>query len=165
MKLRLLATALLVLAVGPLFAAGTITVDYVQPEKFTDVKERQFKTTPDKNAHLKNLKSWLEKEGAKQLADGQTLRLKILDIDLAGDFEPWNGPNFQDVRVLKDIYPPRIKLQFTLQDRDSKVLSEGERELRNVGYLMETSMASRGALEHDERMLKDWLRQEFKKAE
>ena len=165
MKSRLFAVALLALAAGPLFAAGTITVDYVQPEKFTDVKERQFKTSPDKNAHLKNLKSWLEKEGAKHLADGQTLRLKILDIDLAGDFEPWNGPEFQDVRVLKDIYPPRIKLQFTLQDRDGKALGEGERELRNLAYLMESSFASRNALEHDERLLKDWLRKEFPKPE
>lgn len=165
MKSRLFAATLLALPAGPLFAAGTITVDYVQPEKFTDVKERQFKTSPDKNAHLKNLKSWLEKEGAKHLADGQTLRLKILDIDLAGDFEPWNGPEFQDVRVLKDIYPPRIKLQFTLQDRDGKVLGEGERELRNLAYLMESSFASRNALEHDERLLKDWLRKEFPKPE
>ncbi|HEX4912198.1 MAG TPA: DUF3016 domain-containing protein [Permianibacter sp.] len=165
MTSRLLATMLLAGFTGPVLAAGTITVDYVQPEKFTDVKERQFKTSPDKNAHLKNLKSWLEKEGVQQLADGQTLRLKILDIDLAGDFEPWNGPEFQDVRVLKDIYPPRIKLQFTLQDRDGKVLGEGERELRNLSYLMESSFANRNALEHDERLLKDWLRKEFPKPE
>ena len=164
MKSRLLAAVLLTLSTGPVFAAGAITVDYVQPEKFTDVKERQFKTAPEKNAHLKNLKSWLEKEGAKHIADGQTLRLRILDIDLAGDFEPWNGPSFQDVRVLKDIYPPRIKLQFTLQGSDGKVISEGERELRNLSYLMESSFASRNALEHDERLLQDWLRKEFPKA-
>ena len=165
MKSRLIQAGLLAMISGSVFAAGTITVDYIQPEKFTDVKERQFKSAPEKNAHLKNLKSWLEKDGAKHIADGQALRLRILDIDLAGDFEPWNGPNFQDVRVLKDIYPPRIKLQFTLQDRDGKVLGEGERELRNLSYLMDSSFASRNALEHDERMLKDWLRKEFKKAE
>lgn len=160
-RFRSLGAALLALITTPLLADGKVSVEFQNPDQYTDVKERQFKTPADKNAHLKNLKSWLEKRAAKQLSAGQQLQIVFLDIDLAGDFEPWQGPSFQDIRVIKDLYPPRAKLRFKLLAADGAVLREGERELRDLGYLSHGGVASRDALEHDERMLEDWLRKEF----
>ena len=37
---------------------------------------------------------------------------------------------------MKDIYPPRVKLEFRLIGADGKVVSEGKRELQDLGYLM-----------------------------
>ena len=38
--------------------------------------------------------------------------IRVTEVDLAGDFEPWRGPQFQDVRIVKDLYPPRVNLEF-----------------------------------------------------
>ena len=40
------------------------------------------------------------------------LQLTIDDIKLAGSFEPWRGPDAQDIRFLKDIYPPSMNLHY-----------------------------------------------------
>lgn len=148
----------------PVVAEVKVQVEFLQPEKFTDVNERQFKSAPEKNQNLKALKTWLEKRAASQLADGQQLQLSFQDIDLAGAFEPWQGPQFQDVRFLKDIYPPRVQFHFKLSQADGSVISEGDRELRDLGYLLNVGTRS-DPLEHDKRLLETWLRKEFPKAE
>ena len=148
----------------PTLAEGKVQVEFQQPEKFTDINERQFKSAPDKNQNLKTLKTWLEKHAGAQLADGQQLQLSFQDIDLAGAFEPWQGPQFQDIRFLKDIYPPRVKFHFKLSQADGSVISEGDRELRDLGYLLNVGTRS-DPLEHDKRLLETWLRKEFPRAE
>lgn len=146
---------------GPVLADGAVKVEYLQPEKFTDVRERQFKSAPEKNANLKNLKQWLEKRAAKQLRPDQQLQISFLDIDLAGEFEPWNGPSFQDIRILKDNYPPRMKLRFRLTSTDGALIREGEAELRDLAFLMESPPLRSESLAYDQRLLEDWLRKEF----
>ena len=39
--------------------------------------------------------------------EGDKLTITFTDIDLAGDFEPWRGPQWDEVRIVKAIYPPR----------------------------------------------------------
>lgn len=148
-------------ATRPARADGTVSVAFQDPEQFTDVNERQFKTTPDKNQNLQQLKSWLEKRAGKMLTADQQLSVTFLDIDLAGAFEPWQGPSLQDVRVVKDIYPPRLKLRFQLKRADGSLISEGERELRDLGYLMKAGSIGSDSLAHDKALLDSWLRKEF----
>jgi hypothetical protein len=156
-----ISSVLLTLSSLPVLADGAVKIDFQEPEKFTDVNERQFKTAPEKNQNLKQLKAWLEKRASKQLTAGQHLNITLQDIDLAGAFEPWHGPNLSDVRMIKDIYPPRVKLSFKLIAADGAVISEGERELRDLGYLLSTSRAGSDPLEHDKGLLESWLRKEF----
>ena len=52
-----------------------------------------------------------------------------LDIRRAGSYEPWHGPDLDDTRIIRDIYPPRITLTFRRTDADGNVLDEGERKL------------------------------------
>lgn len=160
-KLPLALAACVLVTANMARADGTVSVSFQQPEQFTDVSERQFKTAPDRNQNLKQLKSWLEKRASKLLAADQQLSVTILDIDLAGGFEPWHGPNLQDVRVVKDIYPPRMKLRFQLKRADGSALSEGERELKDLGYLMKAGNNGSDALAHDKALLDTWLKKEF----
>lgn len=148
-------------ATSPARADGTVSVAFQDPEQFTDVNERQFKTTPDKNQNLQQLKSWLEKRAGKMLTADQQLSVTFLDIDLAGAFEPWQSPSLQDVRVVKDIYPPRLKLRFQLKRADGSLISEGERELRDLGYLMKAGSIGSDSLAHEKALLDSWLRKEF----
>ncbi|MGC4071324.1 MAG: DUF3016 domain-containing protein [Nibricoccus sp.] len=91
--------------------------------------------------------------------------ISISDIDLAGDFEPWRGPQFTDVRVVKDLYPPRVNLSFKLTDASGTVVKEGERQLRNLSFQMTATPAfSSDSLRYEKALLDNWLRDEFPKS-
>lgn len=168
-------TKLSLLAFLSLFSAGVasaaapdkpvpaIEVMFVAAEKFTDVKDGDMGSDRGREAVLEQLKEHLVMQGARYLAKGQRLQITVTDVDLAGDFEPWRGINFHDIRIVKDLYPPRVNLEFKLIDADGKVVSEGKRQLRDLGYLMSMAMPTSDPLRYDKEMLSDWLRQEFKR--
>ena len=96
------------------------------------------------------------------MPEGHLLSVTFTDIDMAGDFEPWRGPRFDDIRIVKDIYPPRINLSFRLTDAEGNVVKEGTRELRDLAFMMKITMAFRDdPVRHEKALLDDWLRSEF----
>lgn len=146
-------------------ANSPVEVTFVEPEKFTDLKDSYGATERINEAYLRQLKEHLQRVGAKRLAPGQRLVVRITDIDMAGDFEPWRSPQFQDVRIVKDIYPPRIDLTFQLLDANGTVIAEGERELRDLAFNMRsTGLPSNDTLRHEKALLDDWLRRELRRA-
>lgn len=144
-------------------SVSPVQVTFQAPENFTDVREDYTGSDRGRDAILEQLKDHLVAQAAKYLAAGQRLQITVNDVDLAGDFEPWRGMNFQDVRMVKDIYPPRVTLDFKLLDAGGKVVSEGKRQLSDLGYLMNISMPTSDPLRYDKEMLNNWLRQEFKR--
>jgi hypothetical protein len=144
--------------------AATVEVTFVAPEKFTDVKDDYMESEKGRDALLSELKQHLEKRGATHLSANQRLEIRVTEVDLAGDFEPWRGPQFQDVRIVKDLYPPRVNLEFRLIGADGKVISEGKRELRDLSYMFSMAMPTSDPLRFDKEMLSDWLRREFKRS-
>ena len=154
-------------ATGALLAAeaGAVTVIFSQPEKYADLKDDN---TDNDNAqgrgrYLPPLQEHLQREAGRLLTAGQKLTVTFTDIDLAGDFEPWHGPQFDHVRILKDIYMPRLTFKFTLTDASGKVLREGERKLADPAYQMRITRAfPNDDLRYEKDMLGDWLRDEFR---
>jgi hypothetical protein len=144
--------------------AGPITVTFVAPEKFTDARDRYSDKESNRDFILGRLREYLEKRAPERIAPGQKLAVTITDVDLAGDFEPWRGFRFEDIRVLKDVYPPRMTLSFVLTDADGKVVKQGERKLMDTGYLLSHPGFSDDDLRYDKGMLDNWLRTEFTRA-
>ena len=89
------------------------------------------------------------------------LEVTFTNVQRAGTYEPWRGPRFDDVRVIKDIYPPRIDLTFTLTDASGTVIKEGTRELLDQSFLQRGRLNETDPLRFEKRMLDDWLRSEF----
>jgi hypothetical protein len=96
------------------------------------------------------------------LAPGQQLKITVTDVDLAGEFEPWRGGSMADVRIVKDIYPPDIKLAFQLTGADGTVLAQGDRHLRDMGFMMTLSIDRNDPLRFEKELLDNWLRSEFR---
>lgn len=143
MKILRLLLAVFGLASGVLLSAADtpakaplVDVVYVSPEKFTDVKD-SYSNYSDKirDEYLDLLRKHIESSAKNYIPTGQHLALRVTDVDMAGDFEPWRGPNLMDVRIIKDIYPPRIKLEFTLTDAEGKILKQGQRDLTDISFL------------------------------
>mgnify|MGYP001171473461 CR=1 FL=1 len=159
--LKSVALASLLLAAASAQAAGPVSVEFVNAEKFTDVNDRALKTSPEKNTNLAALRKHVETKGAKYLKPGQTLAISFTDIDLAGDHKPQLSPQMQDVRVVTGLYPPRMSFNYILKDASGQVLKSGEAKLSDVGFDTHSAGLTSDPLRYEKRMLDKWMRAEF----
>lgn len=141
-------------------AETRVTVTYASPEKFSETREFGQQDRFNSVNYLDPLKAHLIKRATRMLPPENRLEVIITDIKLAGSYEPWHGPNLMYVRFMKDIYPPRIDLTFKLIDSDGKVLREGSRKLRNLGYLQSGAarLGDTDPLRYDKALIDSWLR-------
>lgn len=165
---RLIITAVFGLAAVGAICAGDAPkpapraeVAFVHPENFTDVKDDMIGTEKGRDATLGLLREYLVSRSGHYVPEGQLLTVTVTDVDLAGEFEPWHGGNSQDIRIVKDIYAPKIDLSFKLADASGKVLQEGTRQLRDLAFLMKLSINRDDPLRHEKTLLDDWLRRDF----
>ena len=139
----------------------SVSVSYDQPEKFTDFKSGRLSSESELKGLMDLFTAHLQQQAKRWLKDGEKLEIKFTDIDLAGAYEPWHGPQFDDIRIMKDIYPPRMQLAFRLLGADGKVISEGKRELSDLAYQSNLLMPASDAYRYDKNLLTEWLRREF----
>jgi hypothetical protein len=145
------------LSAHPAFAA-TANVEFEKPESFTDAG-RKFPAAARLES-LPFLREHLVKEAAGRLPADQVLSIWITDVDLAGQYEPGGH---RDVRIVKEIYPPRIELRFRLTRADGSTVKEGARMLRDSGFLSSGGPLDRtDNLRYEKVMLDRWLEQEFR---
>jgi len=159
--LRLLGAACLALASAMAWAAtppDNVSVHYKDPRHFTEAKRSFGMHVVGADDYLKPLKAYIAQRASRILAPGQRLDIEVTDVVRAGAYEPWRGPDFNDVRIIKDIYPPRIDLNFTLYGADGKVLRQGQRKLRNAAFLSNSSPADQGSLRYEKSLIDLWLR-------
>ncbi|QNA87734.1 DUF3016 domain-containing protein [Massilia sp. Dwa41.01b] len=149
MKIRHLAvTSLLALAAGA--ASADVTVNYVEPDNFTDLPFTNW----EREATLKDLTNHFTRLGA-QLPAGQNLKIDVIDVDLAGREYPGRGP--RDLRIVKQIDWPRIDLRYTIE-QDGKVLRSGDAQLRDMTFMDRFTRANEsGSLRFEKRMIDEWF--------
>ncbi|MCO6059952.1 DUF3016 domain-containing protein [Pseudomonas sp. MOB-449] len=153
--LPLIVLAVLILA--PTVLASTTEVSFTQPEKYSDARlYRDYGRGAD-DVVLKDLKAHIEKLGTRYLQPGQTLKVDIRDIDLAGQYEPWRV-NFRDVRVMREVTWPRIKLHYSVE-QDGKTLVSRDATVIDQSYLQHGNYYfSSDRLRYEKTMLDDWFR-------
>ncbi|MFT3779883.1 MAG: DUF3016 domain-containing protein [Ottowia sp.] len=142
--------------------ASPVTVAFIAPDKFTDLGSSRPPMQTSRDAYLAELRKFIVQDTARRLPPGQRLDIEVTDVDMAGDFEPWRMRS-EDVRVVRDIYPPRIDLRFRRTDGDGAVLQQGERKLRDPAYLMTAAnrYADNDPLRHEKALLETWMQKEF----
>lgn len=154
---RIAAIALLASMLVPTIAQAAVKVTFVDPERFSD---RDFKVASKRDGILRAFEQYLDRLGATYLKDGQTLNIQVLNIDLAGRYEPWQR-HFNDVRIMRDITPPRFKVRYTLKE-GGKVLIGGEENVTDMAYLWgQSARISNERFSYEKQMLRDWFRRRF----
>lgn len=147
---------------APAVSDAQTEVAFFEPEKFTDVRDSHMGSDVRRTGYLDQLREHIIDRARLHVPAGHRLAVTFLDIDMAGDFEPWRGIRWDDIRIIKDIYPPRMVLTFRLVDAEGNVVKEGRRELRDLAFLMKITMASQqDSLRHEKALIDDWLRAEF----
>jgi hypothetical protein len=135
-------------------AAGTVKVNFVEPQNFTDVRGT-FQRVDD-NA-LKTLAAHFESSAGRYVPDGQTLNVDVIDVDLAGEFRPRLGA-FPEVRVLgKGADSPHLTFRYSLSS-PSGAAPLAEVRLSDLSYLYRGYSASSGeSLRYEKRMIDEWV--------
>lgn len=153
MKHRWIALGLLAVAAT---ASADVQVSFVQPEKFSDIKDNNgFKQTE----LLKDIETHLVEQAGKRLP-GQDVRFRVTDVNLAGEVEPF-GHRMQWVRVMRSITLPSLEFSYEVLE-GGKVVRQGEVRLRDMNYQEGLNTYSDGdVLRAEKRMIDRWFKDEF----
>ena len=153
MKYRWIVLGLLSLSAA---AHADVQVNFVHPEKFSDIRDSNgFRD----DSMLKELKAYMVKE-AGQVLPGREVRFDVTDVNLAGEIEPWRDARW--IRVMRSVTPPSIVLSYEVRE-GGRVVQHGEATLRDIAY-QDRSIAptfSSDPLRYEKSMLDRWMRQEF----
>lgn len=143
-------------------AEGPVSVRWEDPAQFSEIRRSHNRNESRRGNWVEQLAEHLRTRAERQLPAGQRLEVDITDVERAGDFEPWHGPQLYDTRVIRDIYPPRIDLTFKRVDANGNVIAEGERRLRDMSFLMGArSTNENDPLRFEKALIDRWLRNEF----
>lgn len=141
---------------------GPVSVRWTDPAQFTDLRYSGNRWEAQRGNWVAQLAEHVRQSTARRLPAGERLDIEITDIRRAGDYEPWRGIDFDRIRVVRELYPPRMSLRFTRTAADGSVLAQGERELRDFGFLMTTPTGFSGdALRYEKHMIERWAQREF----
>jgi hypothetical protein len=140
-------------------SASRVSVAFIEPEKFTDARRAELE--PTSSATLREFEKFLIETAARYVPEDMRLNIRVTNIDLAGDFELFRGPQADHVRIVKGLYPPHVVLEFELVDGAAKVVKTGKRDLTDIDYQLRSVHPREDYLRYEKNLLRDWMREEF----
>jgi hypothetical protein len=148
--------ALALVCALPAHAAGPVDVTFLPDwRQYTD----PGRDPTDAVRNEETLARHLQSLGTRWLADGQQLRIDVLDVDLSGSLRPARHAAIDEVRISRggaDV--PRIKLRYTLSE-GSRVIASGEETVSDLNYLRHgTDIGMGEPLRNEKRMLDSWFK-------
>ena len=149
---KLFATTLLALVAGIAQAADRVQVSFADTETFADFG----RSTWDRERNQKEFAAMLQALEAK-LPPNQSLRIKVLDVNLAGELE-WVRRAADELRVLRNVTWPMIELEYQLTE-NGQVLKADKVRLSDMSYLQDSffTVAQSGTWRYEQRMLDRWF--------
>lgn len=152
-----LSVALAMLVAMSVHATATVNITFVEPETFHD---DDFRRSVRRADIITEFSRYFKRLGDRYLKDNQTLSIDVLDAELAGRYEPWRD-TFSDVRILRDVTPPRFKIRYSLE-QNGEILMRGEETLTDINYLQNPSArSSMQRFPYEKDMLQDWFHKRF----
>ncbi len=138
-----------------------VTVSFTDDAVQEIARNTPLESEKAKHAWQDTLGRHIAQSTAARLPPDDTLRVRITLIERAGAFEPWRGAQGNNVRIVRDIYPPHIDLEFVQANPDGKIVRQGHRELRDMNFMMHINRYSEDALRYEKALLDDWILKEF----
>ncbi len=135
-----------------------VNVSWQHPEKYSDIRP----SSGTKKSYQKRVISAFDKiwaDFSEKLPAGHTLQITVKDLDLAGDVNPMYRIDHSDIRVIKEIYFPRMTFDYQLLDSTGQVVvAEQDVKVKDMGF-MNSSPMGLGNTEfiYEKQMLKNWF--------
>lgn len=139
--------------------AADAEVTWTNSDKYRDIrsgfdnrkrfKERTFKSF---EIHFATL--------AERLPVGLLLKIDVTDVDLAGDV---HFDSNRQIRVVRDIYFPRLKFSYELFNVDKSIVTSGDINLKDMSFMLNRNLRYRNkTLGYEKRMLDNWFKDTFR---
>ncbi|WDT82730.1 MAG: DUF3016 domain-containing protein (plasmid) [Candidatus Manganitrophus sp.] len=149
----------LIMAFRASTSEAAIDISFSDSERYTDAGRHMGDRVSE--PVLQEIKEYLESLGERYLEPNQNLKIEILDIDLAGRYEPVHRGGASDVRILNDVTWPQIKVRYILEE-NGEVKVEKKESIRDMEYLRRPNPNfSNDFLRHEKAMLDNWFRDRF----
>jgi len=136
------------------------SVSWDEPRSFSDMTN-DFTSFDRQTFNL--FSNEMEKEvqslAKEYLSDDQSLEIEFVDVDLAGEPEPWQiSTGMEATRIVRDIYPPRLKFHYAVKDREGSIITEGMAQVTDLAYLSDSRAMthSNDAFYYEKELLSDW---------
>jgi hypothetical protein len=137
---------------------GSVRVEYIHPENYTDVSFRSMTPQGAEDRLQRELNRTIQAVAAQYLGAYQ-LNLQILDVAMAGR-EAFERPGLSaDLRIRNGLgKPPKIAVRYEIKDSAGKVVAKGARVLTNLTYQWDYPEAAIDTLYPEKQLLRDWIR-------
>lgn len=150
----------LVLLLGTVLAPpllANVTVEFIEPDRYTDTGDRRF----DRDRNLERLESFLIESAGQCIGEDESLIIRVFDVDLAGRWEWWHDPS--GLRIMRDIDWPRMKLEYVHLDADGRVIAEKREWISDMSYLRRAPRrpTERRPLRYEQVMIEEWAQTTF----
>ncbi len=156
-KLNVMIAALISLVFATSSMAGTSEVKWINPDDYRDVDAGEGHRAKFKKRVFADFEKHFAKL-AEKLPEGQILIIDVTDVDLAGDV----NQSMRRIRVVKDIFFPRIEFTYQVQDANKMEISTGEVNLKDMNFLMGSQLRYKNdSLGYEKKMLDEWFEKTF----
>jgi hypothetical protein len=138
---------------------GPVLVHFHEPMQFTDFKETSFPSERMTRALMVDFARAIRRATLRHLPEGYSIQVTFNDIDLAGQLASEMGASDQDVRVIRDIYPPRLRFVYTVRGPTGEVLAEGEENLSDLNFMASVPHLRRqDPFIYETELFRNWVR-------
>jgi hypothetical protein len=148
-------------AANPITENGIVKVEWQDPKSFRDVKSSGDIQSRFENRTFEALTKNLNKEAAKILKPNQKLEMVVTDLDLAGDVRPTFGATMNDLRVVEDVYPPRITFSYKVTEGDQVIIA-GDEKLTDLSFMYSINKNNNKTNRYENALLTSWLKETIK---
>lgn len=149
----------LLVAPVSLFSADT-QINWTEPETYSDVDDGNYFSENLYERFSEEITDHISDEADHYLPSDYQLNLNIRDVDLAGEHEFWLGATYADTRIMRDIYPPRLKFEYTLKNGEGETVKKGMAQVTDQMYLWNVGATAyrTDRFYYEKELISDWMR-------
>lgn len=156
---KIIISLLSFILLAPSVMAAEVEIKWTEPDEYSDIHAGENHRKHFREQTFNNFDKHFSKL-AGQLPEGQILKIEVTNVDLAGTTFH-SGIN--RIRVVKDMYPPRMAFSYRLIKADNSIVLEGKADLKDMNFMMGKSLRYRNdSIGYEKGMLDNWFSSTFK---
>ncbi len=137
--------------------AATSEVTWTDYKSYRDIDPGNEHRKQFRERTFRDLEKHFAKLAAK-LPEGQTLKIDVTDVDLAGDT---NAAGINRTRIIKQLYSPRMNFSYQLLNAESEVIKSEDVVVRDMNFMSGRLKYRNTSLPYEKKMLDDWFEDTF----
>ncbi|MCL1037181.1 DUF3016 domain-containing protein [Shewanella submarina] len=142
---------------------GNVYIVWKDPAKYSDIESTVWLQSKFEKYLFTELTDELGQEANEHLGKDMQLDLMVTNVDLAGDVQPTFGAGPDDVRVVSDLYPPRIAFDYVLK-QNGRVVKQGSENINDMSFLFGIQPITSDPFPYERRILTKWFKETIEPA-